>query len=123
MLTNQKLKPAEPYQTRPDQDSQTKPTRQGQFDFDRPLFRNSDTSQKAGIHIQKMLGKKLRAKIYYYLKAYGPKTNEELAEDLHIKYITVTPRISELVELKLVLDSGQRRPTSSGRQAIVWKAV
>lgn len=97
--------------------------RQSEFDFDRPLYRNPDTSRQAGIAVTKMLGKKLRAKIYYYLKAYGPKTNEELSEDLHIKYITVTPRISELVELKLVLDSGQRRKTSGGRDAIVWKAV
>ena len=96
---------------------------QSTFDFDRPLYRNPDTSFQAGVSINKMLGKKLRAKIYYYLKAYGPKTNEELAEDLRVKYITVTPRISELVELKLVIDSGQRRPTSSGRPAIVWKAV
>ena len=99
------------------------PVKQGSFDFDRPLYRNADTSQKAGVTIQKMLGKKLRARIYTYLKQFGPHTNEELSEDLHVKYITVTPRISELVELKLVIDSGQRRPTSSGRAAIVWKAI
>ena len=39
------------------------------------------------------------------------------------RHQTCAPRIRELVQLGLVTDSGRRRPTRSGRGAIVWIVV
>jgi len=38
----------------------------------------------------------------------------------NLRHQTCGPRIRELVQLGLVKDSGRRRPTRSGREAIVW---
>jgi hypothetical protein len=47
-------------------------------------------------------------------------TDDEGETALGIKPQTYTPRRGELVGLGLVVDSGRRRPTSSGRPAAVW---
>lgn len=47
-------------------------------------------------------------------------TDNEGESLLSIKPQTWTPRRGELVKLGLVVDSGERRPTSSGRPAAVW---
>lgn len=48
---------------------------------------------------------------------------EETATILRLRIQSTTARINELRRLGLIVDSGRRRPTSSGRQAIVWVAV
>jgi hypothetical protein len=50
------------------------------------------------------------------------------SEELHVffagyKETSSRTRISELVEMGLVKDSGTKRPSSSGRAMIVWMAV
>ena len=47
-------------------------------------------------------------------------TCDEVEQALNLSHQTAGPRIRELVQLGLVKDSGQRRPTRSGRGAIVW---
>ncbi|MEJ5151220.1 hypothetical protein [Comamonas sp. MYb396] len=47
-------------------------------------------------------------------------TDEECAHKLMIGPNTQRPRRVKLVEEKLVVDSGQRRKTLGGRNAIVW---
>lgn len=47
-------------------------------------------------------------------------TDDEGEALLTIKPQTYTPRRGELVRRHLVVDSGERRPTSSGRPAAVW---
>jgi hypothetical protein len=47
-------------------------------------------------------------------------TDEEIQAGTGLKCQTETPRRRELVQLGLVVDSGRRRPTSSGRPATVW---
>lgn len=47
-------------------------------------------------------------------------TDEELRDVLGTTYSKVGPRRRELVDGGWVADSGQRRPTSSGQDAIVW---
>jgi hypothetical protein len=49
-------------------------------------------------------------------------TDEEIQHELQMNPSTQRPRRIELVEAKLVLDSTMKRPTSSGRQAVVWIA-
>lgn len=47
-------------------------------------------------------------------------TDEEGESALDLKSQSYTPRRRELVQLGLVIDSGQRRHTTSGRPAAVW---
>jgi len=51
------------------------------------------------------------------------RTDEETGTELGMLLHSVSPRRGELVKLGLVRDSGRRRPTSSGRPAIVWVAT
>lgn len=47
-------------------------------------------------------------------------TDEECQLALGMKTQTETPRRNELTKMGLLIDSGRRRPTSSGRPATVW---
>ena len=53
----------------------------------------------------------------------GGLTSEELAERLGRDRLSVSPRLRPLVEKGLARDSGRRRATRLGRQAIVWDLV
>ena len=65
---------------------------------------------------------KQRARVWGYLldKGADGATIDELHLNLNIPVNVVCPRRLELEEKLLVIDSGFRRPTSSGRPAIVW---
>jgi predicted ArsR family transcriptional regulator len=52
-----------------------------------------------------------------------PRTADEVAEALELSVLYVRPRFSELREDGRIADSGARRANSSGRRAVVWKAV
>jgi hypothetical protein len=54
--------------------------------------------------------------------AYGL-TADELAGKLGMDRWSIQPRTSELRSKGLIRDSGQRRPNSTGKQAIVWIAA
>jgi hypothetical protein len=61
-----------------------------------------------------------------HLADHGPQTDEEIA--LFYKGVRQSPsglrtRRCELVEMGLVVDSGDRRRMASGRMAIVWDIV
>lgn len=47
-------------------------------------------------------------------------TADEVSGELRLRTSTVTARINELVKGGRTRDSGHRRPTSSGRMAVVW---
>ena len=68
--------------------------------------------------------KDLRARVLAYIVGQGPhgSTDDEGEAVLGIKPQTYTPRRGELVNLGLVVDSGRRRNTASGRPAAVWIA-
>jgi hypothetical protein len=51
------------------------------------------------------------------------RTADEVSELLEMRAQSVTPRIHELLKLGVLRDSGQRRPTSSGRPARVLQAM
>jgi len=61
-----------------------------------------------------------REQIYEFVKLKAS-TNIEIADELEIPYSSVCGRIHELQECGLVIDSGLRRETKYGKQAIVWK--
>ena len=63
-----------------------------------------------------------RRKIHDFIRGRGPfgATDDEGESVLRIKPQSYTPRRGELVDLGLVVDSGKRRKTESGRAAAVW---
>lgn len=63
-----------------------------------------------------------RERILDYIASRGPDgaTDDEGETALAIRCQTYTPRRGELARLGLILDSGRRRPTASGRPAAVW---
>ena len=62
----------------------------------------------------------MRSQVARYISVRGGATCEEVEIGIGLRHQTCGPRIRELVQLGLVKDSGQRRPTRSGRGAIVW---
>ena len=64
----------------------------------------------------------LRAQIVGFLShaTFGA-TDEEISQALCMQGNTERPRRGELLQMRLIEDSGQRRRTKSGRAAIVWR--
>lgn len=89
------------------------------MDFTAPYQAHSRTSREAASSIQ---GKsaRLRNQVLDELRR-NPATDEELANALTLSGNTCRPRRVELVDLGLVEDSGERRKTASGRNAVVWR--
>jgi predicted ArsR family transcriptional regulator len=82
----------------------------------------TDTSRRTAERIMPRTGSTRRA-ILNQLIELGPRfgaTDQELQHALGISGDTVRPRRVELVEDGWVTDSGRRRPTPSGHDAIVW---
>lgn len=67
----------------------------------------------------------LRALVLLHITTCGEHgaTDDEGEIALDIRPQTYTPRRRELVRLGLVVDSGKRRPTLTGRPAAVWVAA
>lgn len=86
-----------------------------------PAARGSETSREAAQRIQGGANR-LRARVLAWFIDRGPAggTDEEAQLALAMKTQTETPRRNELMKMGLLVDSGRRRPTSSGRQATVW---
>lgn len=53
----------------------------------------------------------------------SPATCDEVERDLNLKHQTTSARIRQLVQLRIIEDSGIRRMTRSGRNAIVWRLL
>lgn len=91
-----------------------------------PARRNAPvgTSQTAAARIAGGAAR-LRDRVLDHIAAQGDHgaTDAETQAALGMLTQTQTPRRRELVQLRLVRDSGQRRPTPSGRPAAVWVAV
>jgi predicted ArsR family transcriptional regulator len=63
----------------------------------------------------------LRAKALALLKREAL-TADEVATRLRESPLAIRPRVTELSKADLIVDTGDRRPNASGRNAIVWKA-
>ena len=88
-----------------------------------PGFVNRDTSEAAAASIVMKLGE-LQTEVFTFIRAAGfvGATDEEIQRILDMRPNTARPRRRELEMKGLVFDSGRRRITSSGRDAIVWVA-
>ena len=67
----------------------------------------------------------LRESVFRFLASHRGTgaTDEEIQRGLGINPSTQRPRRIELVERGLVRDSGLKRRTESGRNAVVWEAA
>ena len=86
-----------------------------------PFQRHSDASFAAARSLE-LAAPTLRGKVYAALCARSDgMIDEELQAALGMNPSTQRPRRIELVEMGLVVDSGETRKTASGRAATVWK--
>jgi hypothetical protein len=91
---------------------------------DAPGHRNVDTSIAAADALTPRLGR-LQRMAETTIRDAGAQglTADELAAGLEMSRWSIQPRTSELRRKGLIRDSGQRRPNSTGKQAIVWIAA
>lgn len=89
----------------------------------RPLARCCDprTSQAAAESMVVIAGQH-RARIMSYLARGGTWTKDDLAAATGLTDVQCARRVSELVDAGLIVDSGETRPTATGRQATCWRA-
>ena len=79
------------------------------------------TSVQAAIKVKPKTGKK-RARVHAYLLGRAS-TDEEIETALNMSGNTVRPTRGTLVKDGHVIDSGLRRLTRAGNEAIVWRCV
>jgi hypothetical protein len=67
----------------------------------------------------------LRTKVLDSIRASGRagRTCDEVEEMLAMSHQTASARVNELAKLALIVDSGRKRKTRSGRGATVWVVV
>ena len=89
------------------------------FETDYESCTYTSTSKKALATIKPKIKTK-REEVYEFIK-FQASTNYEIADELDMPLSSVTARCRELQVLNLVEDSGERRKTKYGKQAIVWQ--
>jgi hypothetical protein len=89
------------------------------FDTDYQSANYTDTSQQALATIKPKIKTK-REQVYDLIKL-NALTNYQISDELEMPLSSVCGRIRELQILNLVEDSGLRRETKYGKQAIVWR--
>ena len=91
---------------------------------DAPGHRNVDTSIAAADALAPRLGRLQRMSQSAICDAAEQGlTADELAARLDMDRWSIQPRTSELKRKGLIRDSGQRRPNTTGKLAIVWVAA
>jgi len=89
------------------------------FETDYESCNYTSTSKKALASVKPKIKTK-REQVYDLLKV-NPLTNYEIADELEMPLSSVTARCRELQILDLVEDSGYKRKTKYGKDAIVWQ--
>jgi biotin operon repressor len=62
-----------------------------------------------------------RSMVHNWLMIIGPQSSEQIAAGVGLDSLQVMKRISDLRSDGVVIDSGERRLTRTGRKAAVWK--
>jgi hypothetical protein len=90
---------------------------------DLPFVAHSETSRAAAESMEPAAGT-LRAHVLGYIRetAEAGATDEQIQDGMELPANTERPRRRELQRAGLIRDSGQTRPTKSGRAAVVWVA-
>ena len=89
------------------------------FETDYKSCNYTSTSKEALASVKPKIKTK-REKVYDLIKL-NPLTNYEIAAELEMPLSSVTARCRELQILDLVEDSGYKRKTKYGKDAIVWQ--
>jgi hypothetical protein len=79
-----------------------------------------DTSHAAAERAEGMAARHKKM-VYATLKRLGPLASEQIAGATGLNTLQVMKRVSDLRGEGVVVDSGERRPTETGRLAAVWK--
>jgi hypothetical protein len=87
---------------------------------DTPGYQPTDTSKAAAESMEPHVTR-LAGLVLDYLKFRGARTCEEVEQGLGFRRSTASARITELKLKGKIEDTGERRPTESGRKAIVWR--
>ena len=90
------------------------------FDTDYESCNYTKTSQEALATIKPKIKTK-REEVYEFIK-FQASTNYEISDELDMPLSSVCGRVRELQVLNLVEDSGEKRKTKYGKQAIVWQS-
>jgi len=98
---------------------------QTSFDFDKypqsPGYKRRDTSKQAAEDI-KPSAETLRNKVYQLLKRMELSA-DQAAYILEEDKLSIRPRFSELARMGKIEDTDKRTLNSSGKKAIVWRAI
>ena len=89
------------------------------FETDYESCNYTSTSKKTLASIKPKIKTK-REQVYDLIKL-KPLTNYEISDELEIPLSSVCARVRELQVLNLVIDSGLKRKTKYGKDAIVWE--
>ena len=89
------------------------------FETDYESCNYTSTSKKALASIKPKIKTK-REQVYDLIKL-NALTNYEIADELEMPLSSVCARVRELQILNLVIDSGLKRKTKYGKDAIVWE--
>lgn len=92
---------------------------QGQL-FDKPGFKKFGTSEEAAISMEAKVPR-LRDRVLTKIKQLDL-TADEVAYLLDETPFAIRPRLSELLKMGMIFDTGKRYNNESGRKAIVWGA-
>jgi hypothetical protein len=92
-----------------------------QGDLFPPFVRGSDTSYDAAASMEEASGRYER--MVLNLIKRSPKTCDECEVFLNAKHQNISARIRSLFLKGVIVDSGKRRKTRSGRNAVVWAFV
>lgn len=76
------------------------------------VYHNLDSSALSG----------MRQRILEHLRQHGPATREEVAIAFGKQVHQISGRFTALLSAGLIEETGQRRPTRSGHQAVVVRA-
>ena len=79
-----------------------------------------DTSYEAAASVENDLSR-MRLLVWRAIRELGDATCDELEVELNMRHQTCSARLNDLYKRQDIYDSDLRRPTRSGRSAIVWR--
>jgi hypothetical protein len=86
-----------------------------------PAHQRHSTTSRAAARAAVPRVNELQARVLAFIRAQGGATDNEIQDALDMNPSTQRPRRIELMERGLVRDSGRKRKTPSGREAVVWE--
>jgi len=81
-----------------------------------------NTSRQAFEEVKKNLGQR-QEQVYFCLKKIQPATNLMISKKIKLPINSITPRIKELRDKKLVGVAFEDKDLFTGRKAIYWRIV